>query len=126
MSVTNMRENIKKVIGVEDDMQDDVLDILMSNVQSHLLGLFKKVDKEIVGIPSEAEYIIFEITVRRYNRIGSEGLKSELVEGHRIDFYDLKDEFDPYLDIIEGYKKDEDHRGDRKSTRLNSSHVAIS
>ena len=87
--MTNMRENIKKVIGVEDDKQDDVLDILMSNVQSHLLGLFKKVDKEIVGIPSEAEYIIFEITIRRYNRIGSEGLKSELVEGHRIDFYDL-------------------------------------
>jgi|SRR5690625_440283 len=105
--MNEMRERIKKVIDVEDDMQDDILDILMSNVQSHLLGLFKKADKEIEGIPSEAEYIIFEITVRRYNRIGSEGLKSELVEGHRIDFYDLKDEFDPYLDIIDSYKKDD-------------------
>lgn len=102
-----MREEIKKVIGVEDDKQDDVLDILMSNVKSHLLGLFKKADKELSAIPKEAEYIIFEITIRRYNRIGSEGLKSEQVDGHRIDFYDLKDEFDPYLDIIDSYKKDD-------------------
>jgi len=102
-----MLERIKKVIDVEDNKQDDVLDILMSNVSSHLLGLFKKADSTIDEIPKEAEYIIFEITVRRYNRLGSEGLKSELVEGHRVDFYDLKDEFDPYQDIIDSYKKDD-------------------
>src|SRR5690625_8049307 len=96
-----MLERIKKVIDVEDNKQDDVLDILMSNVSSHLLGLFKKADSTIDEIPKEAEYIIFEITVRRYNRLGSEGLKSELVEGHRVDFYYLEDECDLYQGYID-------------------------
>lgn len=95
-----MLERIKKVLGIEDTLQDDVLDILISNVSSHLKALLGK------EIPSHLEFIVEEITIRRFNRMGSEGFKSELVEGHRIDFYDLKDEFDPYMDIIEGEAED--------------------
>lgn len=101
-------ENIKIVLDIEDKLQDPVLGIFISNVRSHLLGLFRKVNKEIKNIPTECEYIIEEITIRRYNRVGTEGMKSESVEGHKIDFYDLKDEFVPYQDIIDDYKKDDE------------------
>lgn len=105
--MTDILKRVKTIIGVEDNKQDEVLDIFIANAKSHLLALFRKVNKEITSIPEETEYIIEEITVRRYNRLGSEGFKSELVEGHRVDFYDLKDEFDPYLDIIDSYKEPE-------------------
>ncbi len=109
--MAEMRNKIKTVLDIEDDQQDDVLDIFITNAKKHLLGLFRKVNKEITEIPEECDYIIEEITIRRFNRIGSEGFKSELVEGHRIDFYDLRDEFDPYLDIIDSYKPDDHNTG---------------
>lgn len=99
-----IKVNVKTVLGIQDSLQDDVLDVLISNVSSHLLGLLKKVNKDISVIPSEINYIVEEITIRRYNRIGTEGAKSESVEGHTISFYDLKDEFVPYQDIIDDYK----------------------
>lgn len=97
-----MKERIKTVLGIEDDLQDDVLDILISNVSGHLRGLLKK------DVPEELNYIVEEITIRRYNRLGTEGMKSESVEGHNITFYDLKDEFVPYLDIIDDHRDDEE------------------
>ena len=103
-----MKERIKTLLGIEDSLQDDVLDILISNVTSHLLGKLKRVNREIIEVPDELNYIIEEIAIRRYNRIGTEGMKSESVEGHRVDYYELDEEFTPYDDIIDGYK-DEDN-----------------
>lgn len=96
------------MLDIKDNKQDEVLDIFISNVTKHLLALFKKADKNIKEVPEECDYIIEEITIRRYNRVGSEGFKSESVEGHRVDFYDLKDEFYPYLEIIDGYRNEEE------------------
>lgn len=102
-----MITRIKTLLGINDTLQDDVLDILIDNVTSHLLGRLKMVNKEILTVPGELDYIIEEIVIRRYNRIGTEGMKSESVEGHRIDFYELEKEFTPYDDIISGYADDD-------------------
>lgn len=99
-------ERIKVVLDIEDGQQDDVLDILISNVSRHLKA---KLGKEI---PNSLEFIIEEITIRRFNRIGTEGMQSESVEGHSITFYDLEKEFAPYEDIIDD-NKDDDSNGKR-------------
>lgn len=96
-----MLKRIKTILDIEDDKQDDVLDIIIENVTSHLKALLGK------EVPKELDFIIEEICIRRFNRIGTEGAKSESVEGHTITFYDLKDEFTPYLPIIEANKEDE-------------------
>lgn len=96
-----MISRIKTVLGIEDTQQDDVLDILISNVSSHLEA---KLGKEI---PEPLEFIVEEITIRRFNRIGTEGAKSESVEGHTITFYELEKEFVPYEDIIDDNKDDD-------------------
>lgn len=93
-------ENVKTVLGIEDNLQDGVLNILIKNVSSHLKALLGK------EIPEELNYIVEEITVRRFNRLGAEGMQSESVEGHSITFYDLKDEFTPYQDVINAHKAD--------------------
>src|SRR5699024_10930100 len=102
-----MIERIKTVLDIEDTLQDDVLDIFTENITSHLLIRLKRVNKEIDVVPSELDFIIEEIVVRRYNRKGSEGMQSESVEGHSITFYDLEKEFVPYDDIINDYADDD-------------------
>jgi len=93
-----MIERIRTVLGIKDTLQDDVLDIFIDNVTSHLTALLGK------EVPIHLEFIIEEIVIRRYNRIGSESMRSESVEGHSITFYDLDKEFTPYEPIIDAEK----------------------
>src|SRR5699024_7246004 len=101
-----MLERIKKVLGIEDNQQDDVLDILISNVRSNLKA------KLVKDIPESLEFIVEEIAIRRFNRIGTEGMQSEYVEGHSIRFYDFEKEFASYEDIIDDNKDDD--RGNKR------------
>lgn len=102
-----MIENIKLLLGIDDTLQDRVLEIIINNTQSHLKVLLGR-----ENIPEKLNFIVEEISIRRFNRIGTEGMKSESVEGHNITFYDLKDDFVPYLDIING---EEDDKGRGKA-----------
>ncbi len=108
-----IKKNIKVVLGIQDELQDPVLDVLIKNVRDLLKGKLRIVNKSITKVPEELEYIIEEITLRRFNRIGSEGMKSESVEGHKIDFYDLDKELDPYLDIIDDYAENDEPKPKR-------------
>lgn len=101
-----MLERIKTLLGIKDTLQDDVLGIIIENVERQLLRKLTRVNESIEEIPDELNYITEEIVVRRFNRLGSEGMKSESVEGHRIDFYDLNKEFDYYYEVIEDYRED--------------------
>lgn len=53
-------------------------------------------------IPLSLEYVVDEATIRRFNRIGSEGMKSESVEGHSVTYID-GDELEPYESAIVAY-----------------------
>lgn len=94
-------EKVKSLLGITDSLQDEVLTIIIDNITSHL--------KVKLGTPvsEDLEFIIVEIAVRRFNRIGTEGMQSESVEGHSISFYDLEKDFTPYEDIINKYKTDD-------------------
>ncbi len=93
-----MLKKIKTLLGINDNLQDEVLQIIIDNVSAHLTALLGK------EVPKELNFIVEEISIRRFNRLGTEGMKSESVEGHNITFYDLKDEFVPYESIIAAHK----------------------
>lgn len=93
-----MLQEVKQLLGIDDSQQDATLGIIISNVESHLKYLLEK------DIPPTLSFIVTEIAVMRFNRLGSEGMKSELVEGRRADFFEPAQEFRPYLSIIEQEK----------------------
>lgn len=97
-----MLQEIKQLLGIDDVEQDATLAIIISNVESHLRYLLDK------DIPDNLRFIVTEISVMRFNRLGSEGMKSELVEGRRADFFEPAQEFRPYLSIIEQEKAKDD------------------
>lgn len=100
-----MLTRIKTLLGIDDNLQDETLNIIIENVTSHLQALLGR------EIPTELNFIIEEITIRRFNRLGTEGMKSESVEGHNVTFYDLKDEFVPYADIIAAHREPPERPG---------------
>lgn len=96
-----MISKLKVLLGLTDDLQDDVLAVILESVTAHVSAYIGK------PAPEELDFIILELATRRYQRLGSEGLKSDTTEGHSISFYDLSDELDPYKDILDKYKDDE-------------------
>ncbi|MBF1147510.1 MAG: phage head-tail connector protein [[Eubacterium] sulci] len=54
-------------------------------------------------VPYELSYIVVEVSVARFNRIGSEGLSSHNVEGEQMTW--SNDDFKPYTKDIETYLK---------------------
>lgn len=64
-------------------------------------------------IPLSLEYVVDEATIRRFNRIGSEGMKSESVEGHSVTYID-EDELAPYESAIVAYLEEQEPEPPRK------------
>ena len=89
-------DSVKQLTG--DNPQIDVIYEMVTRRLATILKDVQFVDKALVDL----EYIIDEVTIVRFNRIGSEGMKSETVEGHRVEF-NHDDPFLAYADIIQQY-----------------------
>jgi hypothetical protein len=95
-----IRDNVKIIVGVQDTLQDIQIDRLITNVEARL-KVWLKQNAGITAIPDELMFIVEELVVNRYNKIGSEGMKSESIEGRSVAF--TEDDFIPYLSILETY-----------------------
>jgi hypothetical protein len=54
------------------------------------------------AVPTELEYIVVEVSIVRYNRIGSERLSNHNVEGESMSWSE-EDDFKPYTAEINGW-----------------------
>lgn len=88
---------IKSILGIEDDHIDGQITAIASVTQERLSFLLGGVAE----IPIEMGYIADEVTIRRFNRIGSEGLSSHRVEGETMEWSD--DDFAPFMGDIKRY-----------------------
>ena len=84
------------------------VEAIYNNIAERLLHRIKDTE-----IPAELEYIVDEATIRRFNRIGSEGMKSESVEGHSVTYID-GDELEPYESVIVAYLEEQEPEPPRK------------
>lgn len=85
------------------------VEVIYSKIAERLLHRIKETE-----IPLELEYIVEEATIRRFNRIGSEGMKSESVEGHSVTYLD-EDELAPYESAIVAYLETQEPEPPRKT-----------
>lgn len=94
-----MRDNIKKLLGVSDDLQNDLIDLIISRTQDRLKILLCLGPED--DIPESLDYIVEDVSVRRFNRIGSEGLASHSIEGETMSW--PENDFSPYEGDIQAY-----------------------
>jgi hypothetical protein len=93
-----MLEKIKLLLGFapDDTGPDAKLNLIISLTTSRLKHLLGGIDP-----PAELDYIITEVAIIRFNRIGSEGLTSHTVEGESQSFSD--DDFKSYTADIQDW-----------------------
>lgn len=87
-------EQVKVLLGIEDNLQDNLLSVIQDLTEAHFKA-YSKQDE----IPDKLSYIIVEVIVKRFNKLGSEGLSSQDVEGLSMSF-DL-DDFAVYDKVIQ-------------------------
>lgn len=79
-------QDVKILLGAHDER----VDIIYNKTEQRLLSRLKRSLKEVADVPIELEYIVDEVAIARFNRIGSEGMASESMDGHSAT-YDSSD-----------------------------------
>ncbi|MGI6168296.1 MAG: phage head-tail connector protein [Christensenellales bacterium] len=91
-----MLEDIKGLLGLTGDDKDGLLNTIIKITKARLSVLIKADE-----VPEKLSYIVTEVTIARFNRIGSEGLKTHSVEGESMTWDD--NDFAPYMRDIEAF-----------------------
>ena len=93
-----MLNDLKLMLGIDlsDTSLDDKLKLIISAVTARLTVLLGGVEP-----PESLDYIIREVSIIRFNKIGSEGMTSHSVEGESLTFTDS--DFAGYMDDIASY-----------------------
>ncbi|ULV99428.1 phage head-tail connector protein [Staphylococcus aureus] len=102
----NFLKTLKTRIGIDDEQQDEQLKVIISNVEKELLAMLPTIEDTI---PEEIEFIVVEVSTKRYNRIGAEGMTSEAQDG-RSSSYELND-FDEYKSVLNNLYFKDDKKG---------------
>lgn len=86
--------------------QESTIDALIALQSRKLMAYLPDVYAEV---PPSLEYIVIETTIARFNRIGSEGMSAEAVEGHSMTFEDA--DVSAYADEIARWLSAQDENG---------------
>ena len=90
-------DDVTALLGFSDEKYNKTLDVIIRLTTNRLKTLL-----DVEEVPTELEYIVTEVSIVRYNKIGSEGVTSHSVEGETMSFSD--NDFKVYLNDIEAWK----------------------
>ncbi|WP_159723168.1 phage head-tail connector protein [Enterococcus sp. CSURQ0835] len=106
--MVSITEDVKKLLS---GTVDEKLEVIERRTNERLCAMLA-----VSSIPTELEHISYEITLKRFNRIGNEGMQSYSQEGLSITFPDS--DFNEYQAEIEDWKKAQDDSGGYGKVRL--------
>ena len=84
-------DKVKTLLGVTDN--DELIYEITELTKSKILNYINETE-----LPNELEFVLVELAIQRYNRIGSEGIASESVDGKSVSYEDVFENYKPYLD----------------------------
>ena len=96
-----MIDDVRELLGLKNGEQNEILTTIIKVTEDRL--------KSLIGtetVPGKLSYIVTEVSVARFNRIGSEGLTSHSVEGESMSW--STDDFEPFRRDIEDFLKNKD------------------
>ena len=82
---------IKTLLKIQDNYE--LIYEIIELTKSKILNYINKEE-----LPKELEFILVELSIQRYNRIGSEGISSESVDGKSVSYEDDFENYKTYLD----------------------------
>lgn len=90
---------VARMLGLSDTTDNAVIDVINDCVDVATSRLLIRIGAETV--PEQLGYIVREVAIKRYNRIGSEGVSSHTVEGESMSWNE--DDFEPFEADINAY-----------------------
>lgn len=93
-----MLEQVKKLLDFSGNDKDELLNTIIDIVKARLCILLGTEE-----VPEKLSHIVVEVTIARFNRIGSEGTISHIVEGEHLEWGANANDFKPYMAEIEAY-----------------------
>lgn len=93
-----MLDSLKVLLGIDasDSGRDELLELIISSATARLKTLLGGLEP-----PKSLDYIIREVAVIRFNKIGSEGMASHSVEGESLAF--SADDFEGFAADIQAF-----------------------
>ena len=82
---------IKTLLQIQDN--DELIYEIIEITKEKILNYINKEE-----LPKELEFILVEMAVSRFNKIGSEGFSSESTDGKSISYEDDFENYKQYLD----------------------------
>lgn len=102
MTLATAKARVQRITNAKEDK----LIVLEEIIKLQSDALISKLGLD--SVPNELEYIVVETSIARYNRLGSEGLKSEHIDVISQTF--VEDLFAPYAETIASYKGTKSNR----------------
>jgi len=93
-----IKDDVKKLLS---GSTDDKLEVIEKRTRERLASLLG-----VSVIPDSLEYIVFDVTNKRFNRVGQEGMSSYSQEGLSMAFPDS--DFSEYESEIDSFKRKDD------------------
>ncbi|MCS9993936.1 phage head-tail connector protein [Streptococcus thermophilus] len=91
------KDRVIKNVSVDLNTNDDaLLKILLERVVNHF-----KSEYGVEEIDDKLAFIFEDCVIKRFNRRGAEGAKSESIDGHSMSYYDNETEFKPYDNMLQ-------------------------
>ena len=85
---------IKVLLGITNNDNEELLREIIEITKSKILSYINEIE-----IPIELEFVLVELSIKRFNRIGSEGFTSETVDGKTMSYEESEFEgYEKYLD----------------------------
>lgn len=103
-----MLDDIKLLLGISDDEQEALLELLINESESRILAVLNQYASqnetaELDSIPEKFDYIIRDVTIKRFNKINSEGASADSEEGRSYTWE--KSFLDEYLALFDQFTK---------------------
>ena len=85
---------VKVLLGITNNDNTELLNEIIELTKSKILNYIDKTE-----LPEELEFVLVELAIKRFNRIGSEGFTSETVDGKTMSYEESEFEgYEKYLD----------------------------
>lgn len=104
MDLEQVIQNIKIKLGITDDESDELLEVLSNDAYSYMTIYL---DKEV---PQELQFILEAVVIKRFRRIGAEGIAIEKIDVLTTT-YEVGDDFAEYHNIMNRYKRNKSKKG---------------
>ncbi|QOV19037.1 phage head-tail connector protein [Blautia liquoris] len=90
-------DDVKLLLGITDTDMDSKLNLIIANAGRQVLAYLPA---DVTTVPDPLQYIVTELAIVRFNRIGNEGMASYSQEGESITY---GDDIAPYLSAIQAW-----------------------